>query len=236
MNFIAFFLLFFSVENEIKQADYYYEYRHKAKDYLSTSKKILENILAEYPSNQEALWRMARICYQYGDNSKNKKDKLFWYEKGKEYAKKLIEINSSHPEGHFWYAVNLGRIGQTKGVLNSLGLAPTIKKEFEKTLELNPKHTGAMDGLAVYYYELPGLLGGDLNKSIKYLKKAISIDSNYTILYIDMAKVYIKKKDYETARKYLKKVLSIKNPTHPADYYLDDKPEAERLLEKIKDK
>lgn len=230
-------LLFLSsIEEDIKNADYYYEYRHKDPEYLSKSKEILKNILAKEPDNEEALWRMARTCYQYGDNAKTKKDKLSWYDKGKEYAQKLIKVNSSHPEGHFWYAVNLGRIGQTRGILKSLSLAPTIKREFEKTLKLDPKHIGAMDGLAVYYYELPAIFGGNLNKSIKYLKKAISIDPNYSLLYIDLAKVYIKKKDYKSARKYLNKVFEIKNPTHPADYYLDDKPEAKRLLEKIKEK
>jgi len=86
------------------------------------------------------------------------------------------------------------------------------------------------------YYELPGLMGGNLNKSIEYLNRAIAIDSNYTILYVDMAKVYIKKKDYEKARWFLNKVLEINSPTYEADYILDDRPEALKLLEQIKDK
>jgi hypothetical protein len=51
-----------------------------------------------------------------------------------------------------------------------------------------------------------------------------------------MAKVWIKKKDYEKARWYLKRLLDIQEPTYMADFVLDDKPEALELLEEIKDK
>jgi hypothetical protein len=51
-----------------------------------------------------------------------------------------------------------------------------------------------------------------------------------------MAKVYIKKKNYEKARWYLNRALEITTPTYEADHVLDDKPEALELLEEIKDK
>ncbi len=229
-------LLIFSANVSLDSLDYLYKNRHKDKSYLSFVKNELEKMYKENPQQDEVIWRLARVYFTYGDNARSKDKKLYWYNKGKNKAKELINKNPSHPEGHFWYGVNLGRIGQTKGVLNSLGLAPTIRKSFEKTLQLNPKHTGALDGLGVFYYEIPSYIGGSLKKSLNYLKKALSIDPNYTVLYIDIAKVYIKKKEYSKARYYLKKVLNISNPTNPADYYLDDKPEAIRLLNKIKDK
>jgi Tfp pilus assembly protein PilF len=68
------------------------------------------------------------------------------------------------------------------------------------------------------------------------LNKGIALDSNYTLLYVDMAKVYIKKKNYEKARWYLNRALEITTPTYEADHVLDDKPEALALLEEIKDK
>jgi tetratricopeptide (TPR) repeat protein len=129
--------------------------------------------------------------------------------------------------------VNVGRVGQTKGVLNSLVLVPTVREEIETVLELDPEHIGALDARAMLYYELPGLLGGNLNKSIEALNKGIALDSNYTLLYVDMAKVYMKKKDYEQARQYLNRALEITIPTYEADHVLDDKPEALELLAEI---
>ena len=109
-------------------------------------------------------------------------------------------------------------------------------EEIETVLEIDPKHTGALDARAMLYYELPGLLGGNLNKSIESLEKGIALDSNYTLLYVDMAKVYIKKKDYDKARWYLNRALEISTPTYEADHVLDDRPEALELLEEIKDR
>ncbi|MEO0124227.1 MAG: tetratricopeptide repeat protein [candidate division WOR-3 bacterium] len=225
-----------STDELINQAIQLYETRHLNKDNLKNSYEMLYDIVEKEPNNLRALYELSKVCYLMGDAQDGKDNKLEFYNKGIEYGKKAIKIDKNSVWAHFWYMVNLGRSGQTKGVLNSLGIVPDIKREIDIILKLDPQHTGAMDAGAMLYYELPGLMGGDLNKSIEYLNKAIAIDSNYTILYVDMAKVYIKKKNYEKARWFLKKVLEIQNPTYEADYILDDKPEALKLLEQIKDK
>ncbi len=221
---------------KIEQAIELYETRHLKKENLIESFQILSDIVRNEPDNLRANYELSKVYYLLGDNAEKKEEKLQYYEKGMEYGKRAISLDKNSAWAHFWYMVNLGRTGQTKGVLNSLSLVPEIKKEIETVLKLDPAHTGAMDAGAMLYYELPGLMGGNLNKSIEYLNRGIAIDSNYTILYVDMAKVYIKKKDYEKARWFLNKVLEIQNPTYQADYFLDDKPEALKLLEQIKDK
>ncbi len=221
---------------QIEQAIELYETRHLKKENLMASFQILSDIVRNEPDNLRANYELSKVYYLLGDRAEKKAEKLQYYEKGKEYGKRAISLDKNSAWAHFWYMVNLGRMGQTKGVLNSLSLVPEIKKEIETVLKLDSKHTGAMDAGAMLYYELPALLGGNLNKSIEYLKRGIAIDSNYTILYVDMAKVYIKKKDYEKARWFLNKVLEIKNPTYQADYILDDKPDALKLLELIKAK
>lgn len=223
-------------EEMIKKAMYLYENRHLNPSHIKESIALFEKVLSQEPKNQEALWGLSRNYYGCGDTTKNKKEKLKLYEKGKDYAEKSIEIDEKNPEGHFWFAVNYGRIGQTKGVLKSLFMAPRLKKEFNRTLELNPNHTGALDGLGVLYYTLPGIAGGDVKKSIGYLEKANKIDPNYTVIYIDLARDYIKLKDYKRAKELLNKMLSITTPTHPADFVLKDKPEALRLLKEIEGK
>ena len=233
---ISLFIMLLNVITDVKKLDSLYEYRHTNSTYLKTVKSDLEYMYGQKMELKKVIWRLARVYFTYGDNAKSKEKKLYWYTKGKAKAKEAMTKFPELPGGHFWYAVNLGRIGQVKGVLNSLGLAPTIRKEFEKTLKIDPNHTGALDGLGVYYYAIPSYVGGSLSKSLNYLNKAIEIDPHYSVAYIDLAKVYIKKKKYDKARYYLYKVINMKNPTHPADYYLDDKPDAEKLLEKIKNK
>jgi len=213
-----------------------YETRHLNRENLTKSKEILQDVVAQEPENLRAHCELSRVCYLLGDEAEAKDEKLDLYKQGQDFGKRAINIDDNSDLAHFWYLVNLGRIGQTKGVLHSLGSVPEFKREVDKVLEINPEHTGALNAKAMLYYELPGILGGNVNKSIELLNKAIEIDSSYTLLYVDMGKMHIKKKDYEKARWYLKRATEIENPTHEADHILDDKPEALELLEEIKDK
>jgi len=224
------------VDSLIDRAIELYETRHFDGANLDKSAAILEGIVQNDARNVRALYELSKVCFLLGDRALEKNVKLEKYDLGRDYGKKAIELNDESPDAHFWYMVNVGRVGQTKGVLNSLVLVPTVREEIARVLEIDPKHTGALDAQAMLYYELPGLLGGNLNRSEESLQKAIAIDSNYALLYVDMGKVYIKKKDYDKARWYLNRVAEIKTPTYEADLVIDDKPDALRLLEEIKDK
>ena len=225
-----------NADSLIERAIELYETRHLDGANLVQSASILEELVENEPTNVRALYELSKVCYLLGDEAEEKGDKLDLFYKGRDYGKRAIELDEESPDAHFWYMVNVGRVGQTKGVLNSLVLVPTVREEIETVLEIDPKHTGALDARAMLYYELPGLLGGNLNKSIESLEKGIALDSNYTLLYVDMAKVYIKKKDYDKARWYLNRALEISTPTYEADHVLDDRPEALELLEEIKDR
>ncbi len=239
---IAFVLLLVAVtwaqnaDSLIDRAIELYETRHLDDANLSESASILESIVEDNPKNVRALYELSKVCFLLGDEAEEKDAKLKLFYRGRDFGESAIDLDEESPDAHFWYMVNVGRVGQTKGVLNSLVLVPTVRKEIETVLEIDPEHTGALDAQAMLYYELPGLLGGNLNKSVESLNKAIGLDSNYTLLYVDMAKVYIKKKDYEQARWFLGRALEIETPTYEADHVLDDKPEAVELLEEIKDK
>lgn len=225
-----------NADSLIDQAVYLYETRHENAANLDESATILKDLVAGDPKNSRALYELSKVCYLMGDRVKEKGEKLEFYYKGRDYGRQAVELDDDSPEAHFWYMVNIGRVGQTKGVLNSLVLVPEVRKEIERVLELDPKHIGALDAQAMLYYELPGLLGGNLNKSIESLNKGIALDSNYALLYVDMGKVYIKKKDLEKARWYLNRALEITEPTYLADYVLDDKPDAVRLLAELEGK
>jgi len=220
----------------IDQAVQLYETRHLDIANLTKSYDILKDLVATDSLNCRALYEFSKVHYIFGDKAATKKEKLEYYQPGVAWGRKAIKADDHSAWAHFWFMVNLGRIGQTKGVLNSLGMVPDIKREINRTLELDPNHAGAMDARAMLYYELPPLFGGDLNKSLLALNRGIELDSNYTILYVDMAKVQIKKKDYAQARWFLNRCLAVLNPTYPADFAIDDKPDAEKLLKDIEKK
>jgi Tfp pilus assembly protein PilF len=225
-----------TADERVGQAVDLYETRHLNMGNLEEARVLLEDVIAQEPEHARALYELAHVCFLIGDKAATKSEKLELYTLGRDYGERAIKADKGSAEAHFWYMVNMGRIGQTKGVLNSLFMVPDIKNEIETVLKIDPEHTGALDAKAMLYYELPGVLGGSLSKTIECLNQAIALDSNYTLLYLDMAKAHIKDDDYDTARWFLQRALQITDPTYPADHTLDDKPEAEQLLEDIKDK
>lgn len=171
----------------------------------------------------------------YGDVvTKDTNEKLNAYEKGRGIAKKAIELSPKNPDGHFWYITNIGRWGQTKGVLRSLFLVRKIKEELNLILQLNPEYVPALDVYGVLYYELPRFFGGDLELAERYLRSAIELEPHLTILRVDLARVLIKRHRNEEAINELNKVLEEKEPKVYADWYVKDRKDAEELIAEIK--
>lgn len=60
-----------------------------------------------------------------------------------------------------------GRWGQTKGVLRALLLLPEVQRGMETALELDPGVPPAHALAGTVGYEVPGLFGGDLEKTVR---------------------------------------------------------------------
>jgi tetratricopeptide (TPR) repeat protein len=218
------------------RAEYLLFNRHLNRTWLDSAEVLLTRVRQTDPEDEYCLYLLSRVCLQKGDDAKVKSDKMALYIRARNFADSIIALNDQNPEGHMWWGVADGRIGQTRGVLNSLFMIPELKREFNRTLALDPGHPTAYDALGVLYYELPGFAGGSLDKSEQYFKQGLKCDPNYTLIRLDLAKVYIKQKRWLAARTQLEALLATEKPRYPADTELDDKPEARELLEQIKDK
>lgn len=210
--------------------------RHLDKTNLAKSEEILKAVLAEAPAQARAEAELARVTYLIGDGLPSKDEKLARYQKGAEYARSAISHDPNSAWAHFWLAVNLGRIGQTKGVMNSLFMVKEIRKEIEAVLALDPSHADAMAVRGVINYEVPGLFGGSIKKSFQDLQKAIELRPTTTRFYVDLGEACIRAKDYARARENLTAALNMAAPSSEADFLLTDKPRAERLLKEIEKK
>jgi tetratricopeptide (TPR) repeat protein len=224
-------------ELSVKEAEKIYLIYNEDFNNLNRAIDKLNKILERNPNNVEAMTLLSRVWLTYGDViAKDKDEKLKAYEKGRDIAKKAIELSPKNPDAHFWYTANMGRWGQTKGVLKSLFLVPRIKEQLNLILALDPKYVPALDVYGVLYYEIPGFLGGDLKLSEKYLRQAIELDPHLTAIRVDLARVLVKRKRYEEARGELNRVLEEKEPRLYADWYVKDRKDAAELIDKIKGK
>jgi tetratricopeptide (TPR) repeat protein len=186
---------------------------------------------AESDPQVENLLALAQIVFLYGDiRATTPEEKLAAYEQGRQAARRAAEAAPGNARAHFWYATNAGRWGQTKGVVRSLFLLPEVKKGMETALELDPRFPPAYALAGTVYYEVPGLFGGDLEKSEALFRRGLEVDPRFTGLRVGLARTLIKRGRIPEARRELQAVLDEKAPGNVADWTLKDAPQARTLL------
>src|SRR5438046_10081638 len=77
----------------------------------------------------DAVTLLSRIYFLAGEvRATTDDDKLAAFGRGRDLGKLALEIAPRSEDAHVWYALNLGRWGQSKGMMRSLFLLPTIAR------------------------------------------------------------------------------------------------------------
>lgn len=182
----------------------------------------------------DAMILLSRVYFLYGDvRAQGAAAKLEAYERGREIGQQAVELAPRNAHAHLWYATNMGRWGQTKGVLRSLFLLPTMRAELATIFELDPRLPGAYALAGNVLMEVPALLGGDRVKAEERFKKGLELDPGFTAIRVDLARLYIATGRRDEARRELERVLEEHAPTSLADWTVKDVPRARKLLESL---
>jgi tetratricopeptide (TPR) repeat protein len=209
---------------------------HEDRAVIDRARDLLEDALTR-DSQVETMIMLSYVWFLWGDiRATTSEDKLAAYERGREVGKRAVELAPKNHDAHLWYAINTGRWGQTKGVLRSLFLLPTVRQEIDILFQLNPKSVRAHSLAGNVLMEIPGILGGEKDKAEEHFKKGLAIDPKFTVLRVDLARVAIATGRYADARQELQRVINETAPTLIADWTVKDLPRARELLESIKDK
>ncbi|KKM18164.1 hypothetical protein LCGC14_1668490, partial [marine sediment metagenome] len=78
------------------------------------------------------------------------------------------------------------------------------KHAYEKTLEINPKHTKAYYNLANIYKQ-----SENLDKAIEYYIKTTELEPDFAIAWFFLGSTYFDKKDYNSAIEHLEKAIRL---------------------------
>jgi pyruvate/2-oxoglutarate dehydrogenase complex dihydrolipoamide dehydrogenase (E3) component len=177
---------------------------------------------------------LARVSFLWGNvRATTREEKLAAYDRGRQIAKRVVELEPRNIEGRFWYATNTARWGQIKGVVRSLFLLPTVQEEVQIMLHLDPKFASAYALAGNVYYEVPGWFGGGLKKAEEMFRKGLELDPHFTHMRVGLGKALLKQGRVAEARQELQAVLAEQRPSNPADWTLKDAKEARELLEMI---
>jgi len=203
---------------------------------IDRARDLLEAEVAREPS-LDALLLLAWAHLLWADyRAPSVETKLASYERGRDVAKRAIEMAPRNPEAHLWYAANLGRWAITKGKLHAAFLLSTLRQEINTILEIDPNHVAGLALAGSFYLETPAMFGGDLPRAEGYLRKALSLDPHFTRARVELGRCLIEEGRYAEARQELKGVLDEHQPSYVADWVMRHKPTAERLLAEIRTK
>jgi len=159
------------------QADKYHDLeKHEvAKDFLISS---IEETVGN-AQKAELYWRLARAYLNLGDdaedNGAGEKALLEIFQAGEEAASKAIDLDPNNHLAYYWKSGNIGRWGQTKGILNSLFKAKPMRNLLTRAIEINPEHADAYYVLGQLFEQVPGfpLSFGDVDASVSLGRKAV---------------------------------------------------------------
>ena len=203
---------------------------------LDRARDLLDAALAK-DRKVETMAMLSYVQFLIGDvRATTAEAKLAAYDRGREIGQRAAELAPKSVDAHLWYAINTARWGETKGVLRSLFLLPTIRRELDTLLELDPRSVRAHILAGNVLLEVPGFAGGDRAKAEEHFKKALGIDPRFTNARVDLARVYIADARYADARRELQRVVDETSPSVIADWTMKDAPRARKLLESIKDR
>lgn len=180
---------------------------------------------------------LARVSFLWGDvRATTREQKLDAYDRGRQAGKRAIELAPRDATAHFWYATNSGRWGQANGVVRSLFLLSTVREHLAIALQLDPNLTGAYVVSGYVHYEVPGLLGGDLDRAEESFRIALKQLPTFTVARVGLARTLAKKGKIVEARREAQAVLDEKAPQNLADWTVKDTRDARQLLESLKGK
>ncbi|MFZ1081750.1 MAG: tetratricopeptide repeat protein [Candidatus Kryptoniota bacterium] len=207
--------------------------------------EVLLDANRDYPHDAEILWRLCRVEMHIADhmvvsNDQEKDAQLQAYQIAYDYGDSAVAADPKNSMAYTFRAAVNGKIALFKGVFSVAPIVKQVRDDCEKAISLDPNnpiayyimgrtHAKLAEKPSIFRWPL-GLSWGNIDDAIKLYQKAISLDPNFIMFRLDLAKSYLSDDDQQKAREQLNAIPSI--PKRDED---DDarKAEAGSLLQKI---
>lgn len=200
-----------SAEQLLKQARAAYKQRAQVSQAKAAVNLYEKAIKAGAPF--DALWEGARATFFLGEfplGNASRSSRLAVFDKGINWAKRAVQQQPNSAEANFWHGTMLGVWASARGIMKSLSVSGDVRRAAEKSIRLNGRVEcgGPYRLLGRYYFKLPGLMGGDNDRSIKLLQKAVAVCPTNDLGHLYLAEVLHDEDRDAEARRELQKILS----------------------------
>lgn len=176
------------------------------------------------PNNAELLVRIARQYRHLMSDTSSKTEKLRLGHISLEFANRAAAIAPNNAEAQLSPAISYGKMLPYMGSKDQVDASPRIKAAVDRTLQLDPTNDTAwhilgrwnrvLANISVVKRVLAKTFYGDLpvttnEEAERCLLRAIAINPNRLIHYIELGRIYAEMGRKEQARKYILKGLSM---------------------------
>ena len=155
------------------------------------------------------------------------------YEEGARVAQRALHLKEDLADAHFYYAANLGSAAYLEGILASFLNLQELTGHVLRTLELQEDHAPAHHMRGKMLEELPWFLGGDSEKALQHLRRAVEIDNFYMQARLHLGEAYFDREMIPEAIQELQFVVHYEPPQAKRKWAQQYRPEAQRLLNEI---
>ena len=181
------------------------------------------------PENVHLLVCIARQYRHLMSDTSSKQEKLRLGNISLEYAGRAATLAPNNADAQLSPAISYGKMLPFMGSKDQINASPRIKTAVDRTLKLDPDNDIAWHILGRWNRVLANISGvkrilaktfyGDLpvttnEEAEKCLLKAIAINPNRLMHYIELGRIYAEMGRKEEARKYLQKGLAMPNKDH----------------------
>jgi tetratricopeptide (TPR) repeat protein len=178
------------------------------------------------PNNVALLVRIARQYRHLHSEAGRKQDKEKWAAMAVDYAKRAVAIAPNDAEAQLAVAISYGKLLPFRSTGEQLSCSKTIKAAAEKTIQLDPRGDLAWQVLGRYYFNYADVTGvkralgklrygsipaAKFEDAAKCFEKAIELNPNRLMHYIELGRTYAKMNRLDEAKKLINKGLSMPN-------------------------
>jgi tetratricopeptide (TPR) repeat protein len=153
-----------------------------------------------------------------GRQAHERADRAGHFERGKALGEQAVAENDNSAEAHFALFCNMGEIMRLDGEsITSVLSLRTLMAELDRTLALDPNHSGALAAKGTLLVRLPRLLGGDVTEGEVMLRKALVYDPTAVAARLALARTCYARGDREEAFAFATRALQIARELGRAD-------------------
>jgi len=164
-----------------------------------------EKQFQDKPKDLETAWQFGQACFDLAEVATNGTERAQIAERGITACRQALTINSNSAPGHYYLALNLGELAQTKSV-GALKLVTQMEREFTTAGQLDAQldFGGADRAIGLLYRDAPTIISiGSRSKAKQHLRKAVELAPDFPENRLDLIESYLKWGDRNEARREL---------------------------------